>query len=148
MDQVQHLTVGVTQGLAGVVYRPHYRTKQSEIEYRRHIRQTGNPTRQLRAAIKETLELLDLLQGTQSEVSAGALAERMSKLSLSLRDLGMREEALGVQTFCVVFNRGLVQQRGQDRQSLEASCSLSRALTNLSACLAALGQREEALRAV
>ena len=67
----------------------------------------------------------------------------MFDLSWSLHDLGTREEALGVQIFCVIFYRGLVQQH---RQSPESLFRLALSLNNLSQQLADVGRLEEGLQ--
>jgi len=93
----------------------------------------------------EMFKLLDLQQDNKTEVSAEALAGRMSKLSLNLCDLGMHEEVLGIQTMCVVIHHGLVQQYGH---SLMTSCKLAQSLNNLSTCLPLINNQEEAMQTV
>ena len=120
-------------------YNISQKQKQDRFDYHRHIAQTGKPTRQLRQTMTETFELLNLLQDNETAVPADTLAERMSELSLNLRDLGMREEALGIQTMCVVIHRGLVQQHGH---SLATSWKLAQSLNNLSICHCVLSATE------
>jgi tetratricopeptide (TPR) repeat protein len=104
---------------------------------RYHIRQCGKPTIQLRETEIKTLQLLNQLEDI-ADISAEKLAEKMSDLSLNLHDLGMREEALGMQTFCVILYRGL-GPRGTSR-------NLPLSLDNLALRHADIGDRDEALK--
>lgn len=96
-----------------------------------HYSQTGD-----RETVSATLQLLNELQNvTHVKLDAATLAS--TQLSLDLRDLGLREDVLEVQTTVVVLYRA-----GGDMYDAAGS------LTTLSTCLSDLGRHEEALEMI
>jgi hypothetical protein len=61
--------------LPDIGLKTHYEPQQDAFEYRHHIRHKEKPTRQIHETIKNTFELLDLLQDTQG----GAFARYISR---------------------------------------------------------------------
>ena len=110
-------------------------TEMQPVAWKSHLPQTGDPTRQLRETVSTTLQLLIELQSIRErKLDAIMLADKMDMLSLNLGDLGLREEALAVQTIVVVLCRA-----GRDMGRIAGS------LTRLSIALSRLGHREHAL---
>ncbi|KAF9507291.1 hypothetical protein BS47DRAFT_321154 [Hydnum rufescens UP504] len=102
-----------------------------------HRAQTGNPTQQLHETVLVALQLLKELHGTpEIELDSAILPKKMNKLGLSLRDLGLWDEAVQVQTKVVELLRV-----GGDPSDVAFS------LNNLSACLWDLHRHEEGLKA-
>lgn len=113
-------------------------SKRDFVQTRRHLPQTGDPTRQLRNSILAILQLLNELEDMpRTKLDAATVAEKMGMLSLNLSDLGLREEALEVQTIVVALRR--------PRKDV---ADLGSSLNNLSARLSGVGLLTEALEII
>jgi hypothetical protein len=98
---------------------------------------------QLDLTARSTLEILHDIQNPVTLSSEECIAEKLSKLSLSLYDLGLEEETAEVQALCVVIYRGLIQQH-DPQPSYSRSLVLS--LERLSTHLFHLGHQEQGLQ--
>ena len=135
-SQISELTAEVGSVLPGITVDS--QTKVDFIQRRSHRPQTGDPMQQLCETVSAVLQLLNELQNMpHAKLDAAMLAGKMGILSLNLSDLGLREEALEMETIVVVLRRA-----GGDKADLGLS------LNNLSLCLSDVGRREEALEMI
>lgn len=70
--------------------RPHYYKEGRK----RYFTKLADPTAERELALKNTLELLELFRQSSSDTSAYRCFLKANTLSLQLKDLGMRKEAL------------------------------------------------------